>query len=120
MANFGQIGYTGLQSNTALYRLFPSRTYNSDMIYRVVKKARNLQYGDAIDCILKLAELGNYHSSKGGVFEIASDRGDRLETLYWSGSFLSLFMEKYSCFMLIDGNHKTNICDLSLVVTTVT
>ena len=27
------------------------------MVYRVVKKARNLQYGDATDCIPKLVEL---------------------------------------------------------------
>ena len=54
------------------------------MIYHVVKKARNLQYGDVIDYMLKLVELGNYHISEGGVFEMASDRGGRLETLRYS------------------------------------
>ena len=117
LTNFGQIGYTSLQFNTALWRLFPSRTYNSDI--RVIKKARNLQYGDATHCMLKLVELGNYHSSNGDVFDMASDRGSRLDTLYWSGSFSSLFIEKYIDFILIDGIHKTRIYDLSLVVTTV-
>ena len=62
------------------------------MTYRVVKKARKLQYSDATDCILKLVELENYHSSKGGVFETASDRGGKLETLHWPGSFSSSFI----------------------------
>ena len=68
--------------------------------------------------MLKLDELVNYHSSEGGVFEMASDRGGRIETLHWSGSFSSLFIEKYSDFILIDGTHNTNLYDLSLVVTT--
>ena len=54
------------------------------MIYRVVKKARDFHCGDATDCMLKLVELGNYHSSKGGLFEMASDRCGRLEILHWS------------------------------------
>ena len=80
LTNFGQIGYTSLQFNTALWRLFPSRTYNSDI--RVIKKARNLQYGDATHCMLKLVELGNYHSSTGDVFDTASDRGGRSKSLH--------------------------------------
>ena len=82
LANFGQNGYTGLQSNTALSRLFPSRIYDSDMCYRVVKKVRNLPYGDATGCILKLVELENYHSAKGGIFEMVSDRGGRSKSLH--------------------------------------
>ena len=68
--------------------------------------------------MLKLVELGNCHNSKGGVFEMIHNRGGRLETLHWSGSFSSLFIEKYSDFILIDRIHKTIIHDLSLVVTT--
>ena len=75
LAKFGKIGYTGLQSKSALCRLFSGRIYDSDMIYRVVKKARNLHYGDATDYMLKLVELGNSHRSKGGVFERASNKG---------------------------------------------
>ena len=90
----------------------------SDIMYRVVRKARTLHYGDATDCMLKLVELGNFHSSKCGVFEMASDKGGRLEILYWSGSFSSLFVDKYNDFVLIDGTHKTNIYDLNLIVTT--
>ena len=52
------------------------------MIYRVVKKARTLHYGDTTDCMLKLVELGNSHRSKGGMFEMASDKGGRLEILH--------------------------------------
>ena len=88
------------------------------MIYRVVRKARTLYYGDATDYMLKLVELGNSHSSKGGVFEMASDKGGRLEILYWAGSLSSLCVDKYNDFILIDGTHKTNIYDLSLIVTT--
>ena len=50
---------------------------------------------------------------------MASDRGSRLETLHWSGSFSSFFIEKYSDFILIDGTHKTNIHNLSMVGATV-
>ena len=39
---------------------------------------------------------------------MASDRGSRLETLHWSGSFI-----------LIDRTHKTNIHNLSMVGATV-
>ena len=52
------------------------------MIYRVVKKARNIQYSDTCDYMLKLVELGNFHKSNGRMFALASDRGGRLETLY--------------------------------------
>ena len=69
--------------------------------------------------MLKLVELGKYHNSKGGVYEMASDRCSRLETLHWSDSYSSLFIEKYSNSILIDGTHKTNVYDLSLVVATV-
>ena len=75
MANFGKIGYTSLQSKTALCRLFSGRIYDSDMIYRVVRKVRTLHYGDATDYMIKLVELNNSQSSKGGVFEMASDKG---------------------------------------------
>ena len=51
--------------------------------------------------MLKLVELGNYHSSKGGLFDMVSDRVGILEILF------------------IDENHKTNVYDLSLFVTTV-
>ena len=43
LANFGKIGYTSLEFKTALCRLFSNRTYNPNMMYRVVKKARNLR-----------------------------------------------------------------------------
>ena len=103
MANFGKIGFTSLQSKTALCRLFSSRVYDSNMMYRVVKKAMDLHYGDATDYVLKLVELGKYHSSKGGLFEMASDRSGRLEILHWSGSFSSLFVEMYNDFVRIGG-----------------
>ena len=82
MVNFGKIGYTSLQSKGALSLLFSCRTYDSDMIYRVVKKASNFYYGDATDCMLKLVELGNSHKSKDGFFEMTSDKGGRLEILH--------------------------------------
>ena len=37
LANFGKIGYTGLQSKTAFYCLLSSRAYDPNMICRVVK-----------------------------------------------------------------------------------
>ena len=70
LVKFSKIGHTGLKSNNRLSGLF------------IVKQVRNLQYGDVINCVLKLVELGNYLKSKGGVFEIVSDRGGRLESLY--------------------------------------
>ena len=88
------------------------------MIYRVVKKARTFHYADATDCMLKLVELGNSHKSKGGVFEMTSDKGGRLETQHWAGSLSSMCVNKFNDFILIDGTHKTNIYDLSLIVTT--
>ena len=118
LANFGKIGYTGLQSKGALSRLFSCRTYDSDMSYRVIKKSRNFHYGDTTDCMLKLVELGNSHKSKGGVFEMTSDKGGRLEILHWVGSLSSMFVDEFNDFILIDGTHKTNIYDLSLIVTT--
>ena len=88
------------------------------MIYRVVRKARTLNYGDAPDCMLKLVKLGNFHSCKGGVFEMASDKDGRLEILHWAGSLSSLFVDKYNDLILIDGTHKSNIYDLSLIIAT--
>ena len=64
LLNFGKMGYTGLQSKNGLSRLFSNRTYDLDVIYCVIKNARNLQYGDDTDCMLKLVELGNSHKYK--------------------------------------------------------
>ena len=118
LAIFGKIGYTGLTSKCAFCRLFSGQTYDSDMIYRVVKKARILYCGDATNCMLKVVELGNYCISKGGVLEITSDKGGILEILHWARSLSSMFVDTYNDFILIDGTHKTNVYNLSLIVTT--
>ena len=68
--------------------------------------------------MLKLVEWGNSHSSKGGVFEMISDKGGRLEILHWARSLSSLYIDKYNDFIPIDDTHKTNIYDLSLSDTT--
>ena len=47
------------------------------------------------------------------------DNGERLETLHWSNPLSRTFVSVLSDFVLIDGTHKTNIYDLSLIVTTV-
>ena len=64
-------------------------------------------------------ELGNIHKSKEDIFEMTSDNGGRLETLHWYNSLSRTFVSVLSDFVLIDGTHKTNIYDLSLIVTTV-
>ena len=64
-------------------------------------------------------ELGNMHKSKEGIFEMTYDNGGRLESLHWSNSLLKSFVPDFSDFVIIDDTHKTNIYDLSLVVTTV-
>ena len=42
-----------------------------------------------------------------------------METLHWSNPLSRTFVPGLSDFVLIDGTHKTNIYDLSLIVTTV-
>ena len=37
-------------------------------------------------------DIGNCHKSKGGIFEMTSDEGGRLETLRWSGSYSNNFV----------------------------
>jgi len=64
-----------------------------------------------------LVELGNSYRSKGGVFEMASDKGGRLDILHWADSLSSMFVDKYNDIILIDGTYKTNIYDLSMIVT---
>ena len=83
LINFRKKVYTSFQSNNGISCLFFNRTYDLDIIYRAVKKARYLDYSNAINCMLKSVELGKYYKSKYGVFEIVSDRGGRLETLHW-------------------------------------
>ena len=61
LANFGKIGYTGLQSKTVLCCLFSHRTYDPNTICRVVKKARNLHYGDATESSIKTMYHSNVH-----------------------------------------------------------
>ena len=46
------------------------------------------------------------------------DNGGRLETLHWSNPLSRTFVPVLSDFVLIDGTHKTNIYDVSLIVTT--
>ena len=50
---------------------------------------------------------------------MTSDNGGRLETLHWSNPLSRSFVPGLSDFILIDGTHKTNIYDLSLIITTV-
>ena len=64
-------------------------------------------------------DIGNYHKSKGGIFEMTSDKGKRLEILYWYSPCSKLCVPNCSDFLLIDGTHKTNIYDISLIVTIV-
>ena len=47
-------------------------------------------------------DIGNYHKSKGGIFEMTSDKGGRLETFHWSGPYSKLFVSNCSDFLLID------------------
>ena len=47
-------------------------------------------------------DIGNYHKSKGDIFEMNSDKGGRLKTLHWSGSYSKLFDSNYSDFLLIN------------------
>ena len=69
--------------------------------------------------MIKLMDLGNIHLSKEHIFEMTSDNEGRLETLHWSNLLSKTFVPVLSDFVLIDGTHKINIYDLSLVVTTV-
>ena len=64
-------------------------------------------------------ELGSIHKYKESIFEMTSDNGGRLETLHWSNPLSRTFMPGLSDFVLNNGNHKTNIYYLSLIVTTV-
>ena len=50
---------------------------------------------------------------------MTSDSRGRLETLHSSSLFSKSFVSSYTDVLLIDGTHKTNIHDLSLIVTTV-
>ena len=92
LATFWKMGSTALNAKNGLIRLFSNHTYDSSLIYRIVKKHRILQFGDASDFVIKLMELGNIHKSKEGIFEMTSDNGGRLETLYWSNP-----LSKKSC-----------------------
>ena len=75
LAVFGKMGSTAQNVKNGLIRLFTNRTYDSSLIYRVVKKHRMLQFGDSSDCIIKSIELGNVHKSKRGIFEMNSNNG---------------------------------------------
>ena len=119
LAKFGRMGSTFQNAKHCLIRLFQNRTYDSSLIYRVIKKHRILQFGDSSDFMIKLIDIGNCHKSKGGIFEMTSDKGGRFETLHWSGPYSKLFVPYCSDFLLINGTHKTNIYDLSLSVMTV-
>ena len=61
LRNLGRICYSSLQSKISLLRSFPNRTYDIDMIYRVIKRLRIEVYGIASDCVVKLCVLGNSH-----------------------------------------------------------
>ena len=50
---------------------------------------------------------------------MTSENGGRLETLHWSGPYSKLFVPNCSECLLIDGTQKTNIYNMSLIVTTV-
>ena len=68
VAKFGKMGSTAQNAKNGALRLFQHRTYDSSLIYHVVKKHRILQFGDSSDCMIKLMDIGNCHKSKGGGF----------------------------------------------------
>ena len=74
-----------------------------------------MQLGDSSDYMKRLMDFSNCYKSKEGVFQTSSDNGGRLETLYRSSPFSKSVMSSYSYFLLVDGTHKTNIYDLSLI-----
>ena len=119
VAKFGKMGSTAQNAKNGALRLFQHRTYDSSLIYHVVKKHRILQFGDSSDCMIKLMDIGNCHKSKRGIFEMTSDKGGRLETLHWPSPYSILCVPNYSDFLLINDTHKTNIYDISLIVTSV-
>ena len=87
LAKLGRIGSTAQNVENGFIRLLMNRTYESDMIHRVIKKHRTLQFGGSSECMIRLMDLGNYNKSKGGIFEMTSDNGGRLETLHWYSPF---------------------------------
>ena len=68
LATFGKMGSTGLNAKNGLIHLFTNRTYDSSLVYRIVRKHRILQFDDSTDCVIKLIELGSIHKSKEGIF----------------------------------------------------
>ena len=115
----GRMRSTAQSTQNGVNRLFMNRTYDSSLIYRVIKKHRILQFDDSSDCMIKLMDIGNCHKSKRGIFEMTSDKGGRLETLHWPSPYSILCVPNYSDFLLINDTHKTNIYDISLIVTSV-
>ena len=87
LAKFGIIVSTVQNAKNCLISLFQHHTYDSSLIYRVIKKHRILYFDDSSGCMIKLMGIDNCHKSKGGIFEMTSDKGGRLETLYYSGSY---------------------------------
>ena len=81
LATFEKMGSTGLNAHNGLLRLFTNRTYDSSLVYRIVKKHRILQFGDSTGCMIKLVKLGSIHKSKDGIFEMTSDNGGAVENI---------------------------------------
>ena len=119
IAKFGRMDSTAQNTKNGLIRLFMNRIYDSDMIQCVIKKHRTLQFGDSCDYMMRLMDLSNCNKSKEGIFQMTSDSRGRLETLHSSSLFSKSFVSSYTDVPLIEGTHKTNIHDLSLIVTTV-
>ena len=42
LATFGKMGNTGLNVHNGLLRLFTNRTYDSSLVYRIVKKTSDI------------------------------------------------------------------------------
>ena len=68
LAKFGKMGSTTQNTKNCLLRLFQNRTYDSYLIFCVVKKYRNLQFGDSSACMIKLMAIGNCHKFNRGIF----------------------------------------------------
>ena len=52
-------------------------------------------------------------------FQMTSEKGGRLEILYWSRPYSKLFVPNCGDFLLIGSTQKTNTYDISLIVTTI-
>jgi hypothetical protein len=92
----------------SMQKKFQGRTYDTNLLTRVVKKDRDDYHGKGRDKINDLRKRGEWEKSRGGAYDEYIDDTFRLTSFILQTKEMRLYASMYNDFVILDGTHGTN------------